>query len=95
MAALVLREDRWRTHHLGASVPVDDVISLCEEVRATLVVITLTNLDIDESSRVLANAVRATGRTPLIGRPGMTLRTLIQQARDTIRPGGQSEPINI
>ena len=95
MAALVLREDRWRTHHLGASVPVDDVISLCEEVRATLVVITLTNLDLDGSSLALADAVRAAGRTPLIGRPGMNLRTLIQQARDTIRSGDQAEIIDI
>lgn len=95
MAALALREDRWRIHHLGASVPVDDVISLCEEVRATLVVITVTNPDLDGNSLLLANAVRAAGRTPLVGRPGMTLRTLIQQARDTVRAGNRSEPIDI
>ena len=81
MAALALREDRWKIHHLGANVPADDVLALCDEVGATIVVITTIYTEADDNARELAGAVRRSGRTPLVGKPGMTLRHLVEQAR--------------
>lgn len=99
MAALALREDRWRIHHLGANVPVADVLTLCEEVGATVVVITSTNTTLERDADELADAVRAAGRTALVGKPGMTLRHLVEQARATgtqVKAGSNSiEEIDI
>lgn len=81
MAALVLREDRWKVHHLGANVPHADVVSLVEEVDADLVVISLTNTDVAANADELLKQLNANARRVLVGRPGDTLSSLIELAR--------------
>jgi MerR family transcriptional regulator, light-induced transcriptional regulator len=81
MAALVLREDRWKVHHLGGNLPHDDVVALVQDVEADLVVISVTNTEVDRSVRALEEAVRATGAYVLVGRPGLTLQQLVDHAR--------------
>ncbi len=81
MAALALREDRWKTHHLGGNVPIEDVITLVEGVDADLVVISATNTDLAGSVQLLDEALTRVGRRSLIGLPGMSLQFLVDQAR--------------
>ncbi len=81
MAALVLREDRWKVHHLGANVPHDDVVSLVEEVDADLVVISLTNVESAADAEELARQLYANERRVLVGKPGDTLTELVGRAR--------------
>lgn len=81
MANLVLREDRWKTHHLGAGLPAVDVITMVNIVDADLVVITTAYPDAEPASRKLEQRLVSLGRTVLTGAPGMTLHQLVEQAR--------------
>ena len=81
MAALALRHDRWKTHHLGGNVPVDDVLALAHDVNADLIVISTTNSELSRSVKLLVDALTRSGRQTLIGRPGMSLQLLVEQAR--------------
>lgn len=81
MAALVLREDRWKVHHLGANVPHLDVVSLVEDVDADLVVISLTNTHTSANADELARQLVANKRRVLVGKPGDTLTALVDLAR--------------
>lgn len=81
MAALVLREDRWKVHHLGANLPHADVISLVHDVEADLVVISLTDIDAAANANELARQLAARGRRVLVGKPGDKLTKLVGLAR--------------
>lgn len=83
MASLVLREDHWQTHHLGADLPIADVLSFVEEVDADLVVISLTNRDNTATAHSLTSRLRKNGRRVLVGTPGASLGSLVEQARST------------
>ena len=83
MAALVLRDDHWKTHHLGADIPIDDVVLFVEDVDADLVVISLTNPDAIRKAHALRRRLVANGRRVLVGGGGMTLVDLVEQARQT------------
>ncbi len=82
MAALALRDDHWKTHHLGADIPIDDVVSLVEDVDADLTVISLTNPDAKRKANALRARLMANDRRVLVGAPGMSLTMLVEQARD-------------
>ena len=82
MAALVLREDRWRIHLLGANVPHPDVLELVEDVDADLVVISVTNSDAGANVDELIQRLTDNGRRILVGRPGDTLSSLVELARE-------------
>ena len=86
MAAAALREDRWRVHHLGADLPVADLIEMTRSAAADLVVVSAAS---DEGIRLAVRARREV-RAALpavrvaVGRPGATLRQLREVARDAI-----------
>jgi MerR family transcriptional regulator, light-induced transcriptional regulator len=88
MAALALREDRWKVHHLGANVPIEDIVKLVDDVDADLVVITVTNADVAPAATALEEALAARGRVSLTGKPGMSLRMLLEQARGALDENG-------
>ena len=81
MAALALREDRWKIHHLGGNVPIADVVRFADEVDADLVVISSTNTEVEGAVELLGDALRRSGHRTLIGHPGMSLGLLVEQAR--------------
>src|SRR5580693_2144414 len=88
MAAVCLREDRWRVHDLGADLPTDDLIGFVEQVGATLIVLSSSTGD---SVRTAARQVRELrARLPhvrvLAGRPGDTLARLRDLARAPVPP---------
>jgi excisionase family DNA binding protein len=83
MAAACLREDRWLVHHLAVDLPVVEVIGLALDVGADLVALSTATA---ETARAARRAARAIGTSAprlrvLVGRPGDTLRELLELAR--------------
>jgi MerR family transcriptional regulator, light-induced transcriptional regulator len=89
MAAACLREDRWRVHHLGADLPVADLIDLTRITGAGLIVLSSATTDAIRSARQAEQEIHARlpGVTVLTGHQGATLRSLLDQARSAIAPG--------
>jgi MerR family transcriptional regulator, light-induced transcriptional regulator len=81
MAALVLREDRWKVHHLGADLPVDDLAKFAVDVRADIVVLSATLRLSGTATKQVAETLEGLGIAVLAGGPGMTLRSLVERAR--------------
>lgn len=84
MAAMALRADRWRVHHLGVNVPATDVVALARRVRADVLVVSRT-LDEPRSETPFtpeeASELAAGGTAVLIGEPGARLDALLARAR--------------
>jgi methanogenic corrinoid protein MtbC1 len=90
MAALVLRDDRWKVHHLGGNLPVHDLLDFAKKIEADLVVLSLTFQATSDSSSPyngtrdisgLVNAIEAQGHRVLLGGPGRTLSELVELAK--------------
>jgi MerR family transcriptional regulator, light-induced transcriptional regulator len=91
MAALVLRDDRWRVHHLGANVPTDDLLALAHSVNADLVVLSRTYAD-QGPVITLAAALRSQGFGVMVGgTDGKTLSDLVAIARTHTKAGAADE----
>lgn len=81
MAALALREDHWHVHHLGPSLPVDEVIALAKSIDARVVIISATYVD-PAALDAFADCLRFEHLEVLIGGVhGTTLRDLLRLAR--------------
>jgi methanogenic corrinoid protein MtbC1 len=86
MAAACLREDHWRVHHLGADLPVPDLIELSRAVEADLVVVSSSATSILSADEVESELVASLpGVTVLTGRPGGKLRDLLDRARASLQ----------
>lgn len=83
MAALALREDSWRVHHLGAEVPAGQFERFCVEQQVDLAVLTVTVEDARASAEQSAAALGARGVRVLVGRPGERLEDLQRIARES------------
>jgi MerR family transcriptional regulator, light-induced transcriptional regulator len=90
MAALALRDDRWKVHHLGANLPVHELIDFAAKTQADLVVLSLTFESHSHSSEQyngtrdihgLVAVLEQNGHRVLLGGPGATLTQLVEQAR--------------
>lgn len=82
MAAVALRADRWRVHHLGCRMPVKDTIDFVTRVRADLVVLSLTDPAATPDTDHAASLVgEETGVRVLVGGPGRSLAELLAAAR--------------
>jgi MerR family transcriptional regulator, light-induced transcriptional regulator len=91
MAALALRSDRWQVHHLGTQVPTDDLIDLVRVLDADLVVLSSANVDAREATSHAAERVRSSTRSDVImGKPGDTLRGLLDAARSVTRAASRA-----
>jgi MerR family transcriptional regulator, light-induced transcriptional regulator len=82
MATLVLREDRWKVHHLGSDMPQDDLVKFSVGVNADLVVLSSTLVSSFEAGQRVRNVLERVGIRALIGGPGSTLRMLVSLARE-------------
>jgi MerR family transcriptional regulator, light-induced transcriptional regulator len=98
MAALVLRDDRWKVHHLGSNLPVSEIVDFSKSVSADMVVLSLTFQPIFQESSPddrsgpyngtgdvngLVSLLQGHGYRVLLGGPGKTLSDLVAQARGT------------
>lgn len=88
MAAAVLRERHWRVHHLGADMPAWDLADFAHDLDADLVVLSVTSTALADAARDTAEVLTARGLRVLLGRPGATLRQLLEAAgRGYLRRG--------
>lgn len=78
MAALVLRDDRWKVHHLGGGLSIEETSRMAQEVSADLVV--FSPMIADPTETLLAE-LKSVHTRVLVGSPGSTLSDLITQAR--------------
>ncbi len=89
MAALVLRDERWKVHHLGSNLPVHDLLEFAKKIQADLVVLSVTFRPGDAENGAyngtrdihgLVDALEAQGHRVLLGGPGRTLTELVELA---------------
>ncbi len=85
MAAVALREDNWNVQHLGADMPVAEIISFCATEPLDLVVLTVTEPKLVKAAQAAAASLRALGIAVIVGGPGRTLGELLALARSTAR----------
>jgi methanogenic corrinoid protein MtbC1 len=81
MAAVALRADRWRVHHLGPQVPTPDLVHMAASVGAALVVLSVTFPQSKAQAEAAAETLARSGHRVLVGQPGMSLGALISDAR--------------
>jgi MerR family transcriptional regulator, light-induced transcriptional regulator len=83
MAAMALREDRWRVHHLGTQVPQEDLLALAKDVDADIIVISASTSSSTSSAAMadLIERLESAGHQVLTGGPGKRLSDLISAAR--------------
>jgi excisionase family DNA binding protein len=93
MAAACLREDRWLVHHLATDLPVSEVTRLALDVRADLVVLSSATADGGRGAADAASEITAAHQdlAVLAGRPGDSLRDLLEYARNP--PGPRRRPL--
>ena len=87
MAAACLREDRWLVHHLAHDLPVAEVVQMAAETGASLVVLSSATAEAATAAATAADQITTatSERHVLAGRPGDSLRRLLQQARACIQ----------
>jgi excisionase family DNA binding protein len=82
MAAIALRADRWRVHHLGTELPFDQLLDMARREAADLVVLSVTTTSAQKDSRAYGDRARAAlGARVIVGHPGATLTDLLELAR--------------
>ncbi len=85
MAAVALRDDQWHVHHLGADIPVAELVEFCQAHEVDFAVITSTNPSTHADALEASTRLRASGIPTLVGSPGRTLEELTAAARATTR----------
>jgi methanogenic corrinoid protein MtbC1 len=78
MAAIALRWDGWRVHHLAADIPPDDLEAFLERERPDLLVLSAT---MPAAATAAPRSARELGVPVLIGGPGRRLGELLTMAR--------------
>ena len=82
MAAVALRDNNWRVHHLGADMPPDELVRFCDEHEIDVAVLTVVNSDCVDLASSTAARIRESGTPTVVGGPGRTLHDLTQMVRD-------------
>ncbi|WP_375481308.1 cobalamin-dependent protein [uncultured Mycobacterium sp.] len=81
MAAAVLRDHRWRVHHLGVAVPADSICALVEAEAPQLVVISMAWEPALPEAESLVERLRGITPSVLLGRPGSMTAELVRRAQ--------------
>jgi hypothetical protein len=81
MAAIALRWDGWRVHHLAADIPPDDLAAFLERERPDLLVLSAT-MPAAGAAPLATRSAQELGVPVLIGGPGRRLGELIATARE-------------
>lgn len=76
MAAVTLREANWHVHHLGADMPVDDLIDFCSSHEIDIAVLTLSIPETRPTAESAAQRLDELAIPTIIGGPGRTLDEL-------------------
>jgi MerR family transcriptional regulator, light-induced transcriptional regulator len=81
MATAVLRADNWHVHHLGADMPVDQIVAFAVDHDVDLAVLTVTNPKVAAVAGAAGRQLTGLGATAIVGGPGRSLRDLTAAAR--------------
>ncbi len=88
MAAAALREDSWKVQHLGADMPIVDILDFLQATPADLMVISVTGAELRsafaEAERAQQVIENECGIPTLVGGPGRTLTELTTAARSAV-----------
>ena len=84
MAAVALLENNWRVHHLGADMPVDELVKFCDEHEIDVAVLTVVNSECIELAENTAARIRNSGTPAVVGAPGRTLHELVQMVQAAV-----------
>ena len=87
MAGIVLRDDHWHVDHLGADMPPDEIVRFCSANPVDVAVLTVTNPQVAELAHQTATRLDELAVPTVIGRPGGSLRILIDDVRRSARRG--------
>ncbi len=80
MAAVVLRADHWRVHHLGSDLPTEQIEKFCKQNDVDLAVLTVTNPDVRRLAESIAEGLQSAGTPCVVGGSGQTLDALLEMA---------------
>lgn len=84
MAAMVLRDNNWWVHHLGADIPPDELVRFCDEHEIDVAVLTVVNPTCVDLANTTAARIRKAGTRVVVGGPGRTMHELIDMVKDTV-----------
>jgi hypothetical protein len=80
MAAIALRWDGWRVHHLAADIPPDDLAAFLDRERPDLLVLSATMPAAGAAAAAAHRSALELGVPVLIGGPGRRLGELLPAA---------------
>lgn len=80
MAAVALREANWTVEHLGADMPMSELVGFSVEHAVDLAVLTVTTHEVSVAVKSAAVALAAAGVRTIVGGPGQTLGDLVRAA---------------
>ena len=83
LATVALREDNWHVHHLGADIPLEDLVDFCAAQGVDLAVLTVTTPSNERAAVKGAEMLLRVGVPALVGRPDATLDDLRRLARES------------
>lgn len=81
MAAAALRADNWNVEHLGANMPLDELVDFCATHDITVAVLSVTNSEVEAIAHRAATALRDSAIPVVIGGPGRTIDDLLAEVR--------------
>ena len=85
MATAALREDNWHVEHLGADMPVEELVSFADTHDIDLAVLSATTTRRGQLAEEARQAISGTlGIPALVGRPGASLQELQAEARSMV-----------
>ncbi len=84
MATAALREDHWHVEHLGADLPVDELVDFARSPDIDLAVISATGAGRREVALAVRDSLEREGIPTLVGGGGRTLADLQSDARATL-----------
>lgn len=82
MAAVSLREANWQVHHLGADMPVDELLHFCEAHDIDVAILSVTNPDVGALADEAAQRLRSAGTPTVVGGPGRSLAQLLDEVKE-------------
>lgn len=87
MAAVVLRDDNWHVHHLGADMPPEEIERFCVDHDVSVVALSVTG---DQAAATVDDArvrLAQIGVPVVVGGAGRTLDDLVDEVRAAARTG--------
>lgn len=87
MATVVLRDDNWHVHHLGADVPPEEIERFCADHDVSVAALSVTGDQVAATVDDVARRLEAIGVPVVVGGGGRTLSDLVGEVGAASRTG--------